>query len=169
MKMRCRNFLSTLLFFLLSEIAFSQEGEIRIYDPTANVGEGIAAAIKKAKAENKQVLLQAGGNWCNWCNWCIEFNRFSKADPQIDSLLDRCFVVYHLNYSKENTNQAIFAKYGFPQRFGFPVFIILDQDGKLIHTQDSEYLEQGKSYNKKKVFEFLLQCTFHSFYPSLYK
>ena len=48
----------------------------------------------------------------------------------------------------------MFAKYGYPQRFGFPVFIILDDKGNRIHTQNSEYLEEGKGYNKDKIAEF---------------
>ena len=47
------------------------------------------------------------------------------------------------------------AKLGYPQRFGFPVFIILDKEGKRIHTQNSAYLEQDKSYSKEKIMEFL--------------
>jgi hypothetical protein len=51
-------------------------------------------------------------------------------------------------------NADIFKKYGFPNRFGFPVFLVLDGNGKLIHTQNSSYLEEAKSYNKRKVLEF---------------
>jgi len=153
-----------LLLFVLGSKA--QTTDTKIYDPSANAETDIAAAVKKAKAENKHVLLQAGGNWCSWC---IEFNKFTQTNGSIDSLLNKCFVVYHLNYSKENENKAVFAKYGYPQRFGFPVFIILDENGNRLHTQNSEYLEQGRSYNKQKVFEFLLQWTPQALDASLYK
>jgi thioredoxin-related protein len=157
-----------LLLALLSTItiANAQTTDTKIYDPSANAESDIAAAVKQAKAENKHVLLQAGGNWCSWC---IEFNKFTHANGSIDSLLNKCFVVSHLNYSKENENKAIFAKYGYPQRFGFPVFIILDANGNRVHTQNSEYLEQGRSYNKQKVFEFLLQWTYQALNADLYK
>jgi len=140
---------------LSSTSLFAQDKTL--YNPLADAEKDIAAATKKAADENKFVLIQAGGNWCGWC---IEFARFSKADPQIDSLLSSSFVWYHLNYSKENMNEAIFGKYGFAQRFGFPVFIILNDKGERIHTQSSEYLEDGKkSYDKKKVFSFLENWT----------
>lgn len=137
-------------------IAFSgytqQKG---IYDPAADALEGIKAAVDKASAENKFVLVQAGGNWCSWCR---EFERISKTDGEIDSLLKGFFVVYHLNWSKENENRQVFARYGYPQRFGFPVFLILDTKGERLHTQNSEYLENGKSsYDLVKVREFLRQ------------
>ena len=81
--------------------------EAKLYNPDANAQKDIKIAIKRAKAENKYVLLQGGGNWCSWC---IEFARFCKADPKIDSVINAGFVWYHLNWSKENENKKIFAQ-----------------------------------------------------------
>lgn len=140
-----------ILVFTFSLNVFSQNE--KPYDPSADAIKDIENAIGKAKKEHKYVLIQAGGNWCKWC---LEFHRFCKSDQQIDSLLNRNFVWYHLNYSKENKNEIVFKKYRFPQRFGFPVFLILDENGQLIHTQNSEYLEDGaSSYDKKKTMAFL--------------
>ncbi|HLY71267.1 MAG TPA: thioredoxin family protein [Puia sp.] len=161
--MRKNLYFILLIFVTVRSVA---QNDTKIYDPSANAENDIAALIKLAKIEHKNILLQAGGNWCSWC---IEFNRFVHADSSIDSLINKCFVIYHLNYSKENENKSIFAKYGYPQRFGFPVFIILDGNGNKIHTQNSEYLEQGKSYNKQKVLEFLLNWTPLALDPSLYR
>jgi len=142
-------FILTMLAFTIG--AFAQDK--KLYNPKADAATAIEAVIKKAAAENKFVLLQGGGNWCKWC---IEFARFCKADKQLDSAINSSFVWYHLNFSKENENKPVFAKYGYAQRFGFPVFIILNQKGERIHTQNSEYLENGKqSYSKEKVMTFL--------------
>ncbi len=154
--------LTAILF--LSATSFAQEA--KLYNPSADAEKDIAAAIKKAKAENKYVLLQGGGNWCSWC---IEFARFCKADAKIDSVINASFVWYHLNWSKENENKKIFAKFGYPQRFGFPAFIILDGNGNQIHTQNSEYLEDGKkSYNKNKVQAFLEMWSPNALNPKMY-
>lgn len=123
-----------------------------LYHPMADAKKDIANAVKQARQEKKYVLVQAGGNWCSWC---LEFNRFTTTDKQLDSAIHTNYVVYHLNYSPQNKNFDIFKKYGFPVRFGFPVFLILNGEGELIHTQNSAYLEEGKSYSKKKVMEFL--------------
>lgn len=138
---------------LLFSFVFVNAQEAKLYNPSANAAKDIAVAVKKAKAERKFVLVQAGGNWCKWC---IEFARFAKADPKIDSVINASFIWYHLNYSKENENKAMFAKLGYPQRFGYPAFIILNEKGERIHTQNSEYLENGKdSYDQRKVQSFL--------------
>jgi thioredoxin-related protein len=142
------------IVFCLAGIAAHAQTEVaKLYNPEADAAKDIKAAVKKAKSENKYVLIHAGGNWCTWC---YEFVKFCDADPKIDSVLKSSFVIYYLNTDKDNKNQKTFAKYGYPQRFGFPVFIILDQKGNRIHTQKSVYFETDKkSYDKTKVLDFL--------------
>lgn len=160
--------MNKIVLFLLA-LCFSVSAvaqETKLYNPYANADSAIKAAVKKAKAEHKYVLLQGGGNWCKWC---IEFARFCKADPKIDSVMNASFVWYHLNWSKENENKKTFAKYGYPQRFGYPVFIILDGDGKRLNTQNSEYLEDGKqSYDRAKVQAFLEMWSPRALNPKMY-
>jgi len=142
------------IFFLLLisvNLLQAQEKKIKLYNPYENADSAITIVKKKSVLEGKHILIQIGGNWCSWC---IEFNRFTTTDKQMDSLLKADFLVYHLNYSKENLNKKLLEQFGFPQRFGFPVFIVLDNNGNQLHTQNSSYLEKDKSYNKEKVMEF---------------
>ena len=127
------------------------------YDATENAEARIAELVKKAKTENKNIILQAGGNWCIWC---LRFNDFVQTTPELKEIVDANYLYYHLNYSPENKNEKVFAKYENPgAKFGYPVFIVLDQNGKMIHTQDSAVLEEGKGYSKEKVKEFFLKWT----------
>ena len=124
-------------------------------------------AVKEAKEENKNVFIEIGGNWCIWC---ARFNDFITKDEKIDSLVKADYVVYHMNYSKENFNARLLAKYGYPQRFGFPVFLVLDENGRLIQTQNSWYLEDGKkSYDHDKVIEFFTDWSPSALDPKQYK
>jgi len=155
-----KKILLLVLIIASSTMIFSQDmTKFKLYRPEEKAEMEIANAVKKAKAEGKHVFIQIGGNWCIWC---ARFNDFVTTDKQIDSLINSNFVVYHLNYSKENYNAKLLAKYGYPQRFGFPVFLVLDGEGKLIHTQNSGYLEDGKTgYVKEKVVGF-----FHDWKPA---
>ena len=158
--------ISILIFAIFCFSFAANAQEKKLYNPKADAAADIEAAVKKAAAENKFVLIQGGGNWCKWC---IEFARFCKADKQLDSAINTSFIWYHLNFSKENENKSLFAKYGYAQRFGFPVFIILNQKGERIHTQNSEYLEDGKkSYSKEKVLLFLENWSLTALDPSTY-
>ena len=157
---------SFLLFF--SVVSISQDTKkFNLYKPDENAEANIANAITESKKSGKHVLIQIGGNWCGWC---IRFHEFVAKDAQLDSLMNANYVVYHLNYSKENYNAKFLTKYNFPQRFGFPVFLILDEEGNLLHTQNSWYLEDGKiSYEREKVKSFFTEWSKKSLDPSQYK
>ena len=97
------------------------------------------------------------------------FDKKVNDTLELKKILNENYVVYHLNYSKENTNSEIFKYLGFSQRFGFPVFVILDSDGNRLHTQNSSYLEEGKGHSVQKVKEFLESWTVKSLDPVNYK
>jgi len=160
-------FLVTVIMFS-TVLVFSQDmTKFKLYNPEANAKKEIAEAVKQAKESGKQVLIQIGGNWCIWC---ARFNDFVNNDKSLDSLVNSNYVVYHLNYSKENKNSGLMSKYEFPQRFGFPVFLILNEKGDLLHTQSSWYLEDGKkSYDKEKVTAFFNDWSRKALDPAQYK
>jgi thioredoxin-related protein len=130
---------------------FGQEAK-KLYDPTLDGMKQINEAVTAAKSAGKHVLIQYGGNWCSWC---IKFDGYSKADPEISKLIADNYIPVKLNYSPENKNDATNEFLGNPTRFGFPVFIILDGKGKVLHVQDSGLLEEGDGYSQKKVVGFL--------------
>jgi len=141
-----------LVLSALPVIMCGQTEKPKIYNPTADAKTEIQVAMNKALAENKHVLLQVGGNWCSWC---IKFHKLINADQKLDSVLKANYVFVLVNYSPENKNLEILKDLEFPQRFGFPVLVVLDAKGKRLHTQDSGLLESGDGYDTKKVFGFL--------------
>ncbi len=147
-----KQILLSIIFLLAFIVGNSQDmKKFSLYKPEENAAVELEKAVKEAKASGKHVFVQIGGNWCIWC---ARFYEYVNKDKQLDSAMHADYVVYHLNYSKENLNKELMAKLGYPQRFGFPVFVILDGNGNHLHTQDSEYLEQAKSYDKRKVMVF---------------
>lgn len=161
-----RSILVFVILFFIADV-FSQDMKtFNLYKPEENAEQKIAEAVKQARTEGKHVFIQIGGNWCIWC---ARFNDFVTTDKSIDSLIKANYIVYHLNYSKENKNEKLLARYGFPQRFGFPVFLILNGEGKLVHTQNSSYLEEGKGYNSGVVKGFFNDWSPKAFEPGQYK
>jgi len=139
--------------FVLFAFASQAQESIRekLYDTTANPQADIKKAIVLAKKEHKNILLQVGGNWCIWCK---RFHQTVAGNDTLNKLMQENYVVVHVNYDQYNKQAAIWKTLGYPQRFGFPVFVILDENGKQIHTQNSAYLEEGKGYNNEKIAEF---------------
>jgi hypothetical protein len=123
-----------------------------IYDPEADALADIDAAAKKAKAEGKHVLVMVGGNWCHWCYLLhVEFER----RPELKAELGRSYVLLHVSWEPERRNEKAMARLDQPWRFGFPVLVVLDGDGKRLHTQDSGQLESGDQHDVRRVLKFL--------------
>lgn len=122
-----------------------------IYDENADGAKQIADALAVAKKENKRVLLQFGANWCGWCH---KLHKLFQSDTDIAAKLKEAYVVVLVDVNKSH-NADITKKYGNPTRFGLPVIVILDGDGKALTTQDTGKLEQGDHHDPKKVLAFL--------------
>ncbi|MBR3529038.1 MAG: thioredoxin family protein [Bacteroidales bacterium] len=122
------------------------------YDETIDAMVQIETAISEANATGRYVLCQVGGNWCPWC---IRFADFASTDSVIAPLVAENYVYIHVNYSKANKNEEAMQFLGKPGRFGYPVFVVINDKGVPIHIQESESLEEGKSYNRKRVEKFL--------------
>jgi len=136
--------------------ALSQKREV--YDEKIDPFEQIDAAVAKARAEGKLTICQLGGNWCPWC---IMFADFIQNDEEIRQTIEQNFVYIHVNYKsrQDATAQKVGQRLGHADRFGFPVLVILKEDGSVLHIQNSAYLEEGKGYNQKKVLDFFTQWT----------
>lgn len=155
-----------LLLTVLLTVSVQAQDKKDIYDTTLDGMEQIHKAIKLANSSSKHVFIQLGGNWCSWC---IRFNNFVNDDQELKDILHDNYVVVHLNTSRDNKNLEAMTHLDYPQRFGYPVFIILDKDGIRIHTQNSALLEEGKSYNRNNVLSFFNHWTPKSIDPESYK
>lgn len=153
-----------LISVALSVSASAQSNVRKVYDETIDPVEQIKDAVKEADRNNRFVICQVGGNWCRWC---LLFADFISNDSEISSLIKKNFEYIHVNYNprergdkaKSEKTDAMLKSLGSPERFGFPVFVVLDGEGKVVHIQDSSYLEEGNGYNKDKVLRFFSNWT----------
>lgn len=158
-----KRYIVVIALLLLSTIGFAQEKSVvSIYNPKADAQAEINAAVAKAKKANKHVFIQVGGNWCVWC---IRFHDLVKETPALKDYLNTNYETVLVNYSPENKNEEVLNKLSNPGRFGFPVFLILDGDGKLLHTQNSAYLEEGNGHSAKKISDFLKNWNYGALHP----
>jgi thiol:disulfide interchange protein len=124
-----------------------------LYDESADGSKQIADALVIAKREHKHVLLQFGANWCGWCH---RLHKLFESDKGIAGKLKNDFVVVLVDVNKEH-NKGVVTKYGQPTRFGLPVIVVLDADGKQLTTQDTAKLEEGDHHSPEKVMAFLME------------
>ena len=157
-------FVFVLFVALLSLSAHAQTALKKVYNEEINPMTQIDEALAQAKSSGKFVVCQVGGNWCPWC---LRFADFVTKDTTISQVIDQNFVYIHVNYNprksqdaeKTAQTQSMLKRLDNPARFGFPVFVVLDGQGQVLHIQDSSFLEEGKSYNQAKVLRFLKNWT----------
>ena len=145
-------------------VANAQGALKRVYNETIDPMTQIDEALVRAKAEGKFVVCQVGGNWCPWC---LRFADFVEKDTAVNKVVNDNFVYLHVNYNRrkaageENVKKAalLMQRLGNPGRFGFPVFVVLDEKGNVLHIQDSSFLEEKQGYSENKVLRFFKNWT----------
>lgn len=155
--------MKTKIFFLLLVLSLTMhaQGLKRVYNEDIDPLAQIDKAVEKASAASKHVMCQVGGNWCIWC---LRFADFVEKDSLVNKAMHDHYEYLHVNYNPttkegKSKGQALLKRLGNCGRFGFPVFVVLDGEGKLLHIQDSSFLEENKGYSTEKTLRFLMSWT----------
>jgi thiol:disulfide interchange protein len=120
------------------------------YDPKRNAAEDLKLAVAEAQRTNKHILLEVGGKWCVWCRI---MDAYFEKNPDLLDLREKNYILLKVNVSEENENAALLSQY--PAAEGYPHIYVLDSSGKLLHSQNTAPLEEGKTYHKERFTEFL--------------
>lgn len=128
-----------------------------IFDTHADGEALVSAALARAKAEHKRVLLDMGANWCIWCR---RLHATFESNPEVAKALDKGFVVVMVDVNTRRgtkRNAGLVERLGNPTRLGLPVLVVLDSDGRQLTTKDSGDLEEGGGHSPSKIVAFLSQ------------
>ena len=121
------------------------------FDPARDTGRDLETALQMARETNRRVLVEVGGEWCAWCHI---MDRFFAAHPDLTRMRDANFVWLKVNFSKENPNETLLARW--PKVAGYPHLFELDMDGQVLQSQDTSLLEAGKDYDLAAFRAFLV-------------
>ena len=138
--------------FLVLSVALvsAQAHEREKFDPKRDADKDISAAVKLATKQNKRIILDVGGEWCPWCK---KLDNFFLENAEAGKILKDKYVVVKVNWSPENKNEKVLARYGKVE--AFPHLFVLEKNGKLLHSQDTGLLETGDHHDPAKVIPFL--------------
>jgi len=144
----------SLLFLLISGIVLSQPETsykpVTEFDPARNPADDLKQSITEAQRSGRRIILDVGGDWCIWCH---RIDDFIAKNDEINSFLNKNFIIVKINFSKENKNEDFLSKY--PQIPGYPHFFVLEKNGGLLHSKKTDELEHYKGYSKDKMMAFL--------------
>ena len=122
-----------------------------LYSAEADPKADIAAALKQASLEHKRVILDFGGDWCGDCQVLDIY--FHQA-PNLE-LLDKNFVVVHIDIGRFDKNLDIPEKYNVPLKKGVPALAVLDAHGKLLYSQQTAEFGDMRYMYPASVTDFL--------------
>ncbi|HEX2919378.1 MAG TPA: thioredoxin family protein [Edaphobacter sp.] len=122
-----------------------------LYSETADPKADIAAALKRAKAEKKRVILDFGGDWCGDCQ---VLDIYMHQSPNAE-LLEKHFVLVHVDIGRMDHNVDVAAKYKVPIQKGVPALAVLDANGRLLYSQQNKEFENMSRITPGDVTAFL--------------
>jgi len=120
------------------------------YDTKADPAAELQKVVAVAKQTGKNILLDVGGEWCSWCH---RLDSFFETNKDVSEFLLANYVPLKINMSPENKNEKFLSQ--FPEIEGYPHLFVLDSNGKLLHSQETGALEEGKGHSHDKVLTFL--------------
>ena len=124
-----------------------------IYPDPAQAKADISAALKQAATSHKRVLLDFGGNWCGDCQVLdIYFH-----NPENLPILEKNFVLVHVNIGHMDENVDLADKYGIPLHKGVPALAVLSSSGKVLYSQKGGEFEAMRRMESSSVTQFLVQ------------
>jgi len=132
------------------------ELDLGIYHPPNDAFQDVEAAAARAKKEGKRVMMVVGGNWCDWCS---VLDAFILETPAVKEAIKRHFVFQKVFWGPRKKNEEFLSQ--FPEIKLYPHIFLLDGDGKLLHSQETEPLEmegmgeKEKEYDEAKFLAFL--------------
>lgn len=121
-----------------------------IYDVDADGEQLIATAVKRARLEDKHVLIEWGGNWCGWCH---KLHDVFKSDELVSPIVAEQYVLVLVDCT---ANRELMEQYGGKDtRYAFPHLTILDAGGDVLTNQETGSLEVGPKHDPQAVATFL--------------
>lgn len=121
-----------------------------IYDENADARQQIASAVAQALKAGKNIALDFGANWCPDCHALDA----QMHNPELANLIEKNYVVVHIDVGRFDKNIDIAKKYGVPIHHGIPAIAILNSHGKLLYAQDQGQFADARSMSYNSFLEF---------------
>ncbi|MBR7784150.1 thioredoxin family protein [Undibacterium luofuense] len=122
------------------------------YDETADAPAAVAQARKQAAAEQKNVLVIFGANWCKDC---LELDKSMHGKSA--ELISKKFVLVKVDVGQFDKNKDLAEAYGNPIKKGIPAAVVLKPDNTVLFASKGGELSNARRMSEQGVYDFFNQ------------
>jgi len=143
-----------LLASLLAGTSLAQAAPASPYDEAADARVDLNRALQQAQAQNKQVLVVFGANWCPDCRDLAD----KMNGGTLAAHVSQRYVVTKVDVARFDKNTDLAKQMGNPIRKGIPAVAVLRADGTLVKATTGGELADARNMGDAqvlKVFESL--------------
>lgn len=125
------------------------------YDEAADADAAVAAAMKRAKASKKLLLIDLGGNWCLDCRILAGVVEI----PALHAFVAKHYELVTVDVGRFDRNLQIPARYGITQRLeGVPALLVVNpRTNKLLNPGKTSALADARSMSAQALADWLAQ------------
>jgi len=130
--------------------------EARSYDVSENAMADVDAALTRAAASDKRVLLVMGANWCHDSRALAGWLGTERFAALVEAEYELVFVNIGMPQSGDGHNIAIAQRFGLEDLPGTPNLLVLTSDGTLINAETATTWRNSASREGDAIYDELV-------------
>jgi thiol-disulfide isomerase/thioredoxin len=139
----------------VAEEVTSEHPEARPFDPKADAKAEVDAALSRAKAGNRLVIIVLGANWCHdsraLAGWF--------ATPRFAGMIASQYELVYVDVGYKDRNLDIARRFGIKSVKGTPTVLIVDGNGKLLNKKDAPTWRDAASRSEEAIYKAFAEFT----------
>lgn len=126
------------------------------YDEKADAETAVNAALARARANGKLLLIDLGGNWCPDCRILAG----TMELPPLKAFLRRHYELVMVDIGRYDRNMQIAARYGIARPEGVPALLVVDPGtNRLLNPGRTSALADARSMTPQALADWLAGWT----------
>ncbi|MEK6637373.1 MAG: thioredoxin family protein [Pseudomonadota bacterium] len=130
----------------------STHPEAKLYDATRDARADVSAALTRAKASGRRVILVMGANWCHDSKSLAGWFESARFKAMLAPKYEIVYVDVGKPQRREGRNIEIAQGFGLKKIKGTPTVLILSPAGALLNKKDAPTWRNAASRSEDEIF-----------------